>query len=330
MATGKDARTPTIHDVAARAGVSATTVSRTFGRPGRVSFETAQRVRQAARELGYRYPRASRAGDEDRARTGVIAVIVSDLSPAFHELVRGAEDAAAKADHVVIVVDSREDDLEERRVIRRLLPFVDAVFLSSTRLPDEAIRTIAKQKPTMVANRIVRGVPCILPNVPRLADQIVTHLERTGRRTVTYAAGPEASWSDGARWRLLHDSAAGRLTVRRSGPYAPTSTGGADAADHWLTHRTDAVVLFNDLMALGFVSRVRAAGVGVPQDVAVVGFDDVEGALGLPPTLTTGAASLRALGAIGTQNLIAIAGGATPRTGEPIVVPAELLLRATA
>ena len=142
--TGKP---PTIYDVARAAGVAPSTVSRAFARPGRVNAETAERVRRVAAELGYRANPIARA--LSTARTRMVAVLVSDLAnPIYAELVRGAQTAAAAAGFVVLVEDTRESPTMEREAAERVLPAVEGILLASSRMPDAAIRMVAKRSPS--------------------------------------------------------------------------------------------------------------------------------------------------------------------------------------
>ncbi|MFF0944029.1 LacI family DNA-binding transcriptional regulator [Kocuria sp. CPCC 205300] len=320
---------PTIYDVARTAGVAPSTVSRTFARPGRVSFETAQRVRTAAEKIGYRAKSATLPGSEGDRRTNMIALVVSDISnPAYFELIRGAEEAAAEAGYIVLLAHTHESDRKERQALERTMPLVDGILLTSSRMSDSAIRMMAKQKPTIIVNRAVNGVASVVPDNQRGMRRAAEHLAMAGRRSIVYAAGPEASWTDGTRWRALREAALElELRVHRLGPYEPTSDGGRQAAVKWLEHRVPAVILYNDLMAMGFLRELRGHGVRVPEDVAVVGFDNVQGLDLINPSLTSVAAPLMALGATAVNNLLAMTRGASPTSNRPMVLPTRLVMR---
>lgn len=320
---------PTIYDVARAAGVAPSTVSRTFARPGRVSFETAQRIRAAAEELGYRAKSVTLPGSEQDRRTNMIALVVSDISnPAYFELIRGAEEAAAEAGYIVLLAHTHESDRKERQALERTMPLVDGILLTSSRMSDSAIRMMAKQKPTIIVNRAVNGVASVVPDNQRGMRRAAEHLAMVGRRSIVYAAGPEASWTDGMRWRALREAALElELRVHRLGPYEPTSDGGRQAAVKWLEHRVPAVILYNDLMAMGFLRELRGHGVRVPEDVAVVGFDNVQGLDLISPSLTSVAAPLVALGATAVNNLLAMTRGASPTSNRPMVLPTRLVMR---
>jgi LacI family transcriptional regulator len=158
--------------------------------------------------------------------------------------------------------------------------------------------------------------------------RVAEHLGQLGHTTLSYLAGPEASWADGMRWRSLREACLELdLQARRLGPYPPTVAGGLAAVDHLLRHPVRAVVAYNDLMAIGVLHGLRRLGVSVPQQVSVVGFDNIFGSDFCTPALTTVEAPLRALGAAGVHRLLDQLGAASPRPGQPEVLPVRLVVR---
>lgn len=317
---------PTIYDVAAAAGVAPSTVSRALARPGQVSARTAERVRSAAEALGYRT--GAVGAPPGSATTGIVLLVTADAgNPFVFELVHGAEDAAYEAGLAIAVSDSHESGPRERELVERALPGVDAVVLASSRLPDSAIRVIAKQKPTVVLNRAVRDVASVATDYAPAARATLAHLRGFGHEAADYLAGPAASWADGARWRaLLEASRAAGVTVRRTGPAAPTVEGGLGFAGNLPGRLPTAVVTFNDQMAVGVLRGLTAAGLRVPADVSVAGFDDTVLAGLVLPNLTTVATPLRTIGHTAVTTVLSLLGGATapPR---PTAMPARLVVR---
>lgn len=317
-------RPPTIYDVARAAGVAPSTVSRAFARPGRVNSETAERIRETATRIGYRTNPVARA--LSTAHTRMIAVLVSDLAnPIYAELLRGAQVAASAAGYGVLVEDTREDAAAEREAAERVLPLVEGVLLTSSRMSDAAIRALAKQRPVVVLNRGLGDVPCVVADEQHGARRSVEHLRDLGHRDLGYVSGPDASWTNGVRWRAFsdacHDSG---LSGRRLGPFEPTFAGGYEAARALVATRTTGVVVFNALMAVGLIRGLQRTGIHVPEDVSVVGFDDVLIAQIVHPALTVVSTPLQAMGATGLRNLIALVNGARSRSAGPVVVPARL------
>jgi DNA-binding LacI/PurR family transcriptional regulator len=321
-----DSPRPTIYDVARIAGVAPSTVSRALARPGRVSAATAERVRAAAAQLGYR--RANVAPALNHLKTRLLAMVVADIgNPVFVDVFRGAEKTAESAGYTLLLYDTQESQARERSAVDTFLPAVEGLVLASPRLSDSGIRAIAKQRPIMVLNRIVTGVPSVLADGAGGVWRAAEHLRDLGHREITYIAGPPASWADGTRWRALEDAGAELdLRVRRVGPNPPTVEGGVRATKRWAQNPTSAVIASSDIMAIGFVRGLRSQGVDVPQDVSVIGFDNSRmGALTEPP-LTSVASPLTLQGKIAVRNLLAIIGGAKS-TKQPVLLPVKLVVR---
>ncbi|PWJ54446.1 transcriptional regulator, LacI family [Quadrisphaera granulorum] len=325
----------TIYDVAAAAGVAASTVSRALSKPGRVSFKTAEHVRQVAAELGYRsarieVPMAQRG-------TGVVAMVVADIAnPVFVGMVRGAERAAAQHDLTLAIIETQESVAAEQRAIERLEATVDGFLLASSRLTDQAIRAVAKRRSVVVLNRTVGSVTSVVSDNVRAIKKAVEHLVELGHTSIAYLAGPEASYADGMRWRGLKEAGVELdLRVVRVGPHLPTLRGGGAAAAAWQQRPTTAVIAYNDLMAIGFIKAVTAAGRRVPADVSVVGFDNIVDAEIVRPPLTTIAAPLVDIGSAAVAHLASTRRGAARSSapdgtgGEPLLLPAWLVVRAS-
>jgi LacI family transcriptional regulator len=321
---GRDA---TIYDVARAAGVAPSTVSRAFSRPGRVNATTAERIRAVADDLGYRTNPLARALSTSRSH--MIALVVSDVAnPFYSEIIRGAQTTAAQAGYTIVLTDAQESDRVERTSLERTLPVVDGVVLGGSRMSDSAIRMIAKQKPVVVLNRAVVDVPCVVPDNAGGMRRAVEHLSRLGHDSLTYVAGPEASWADGMRWRSLQDTAADlQLKVRRIGPWSPDVAGGVRAAEELASPLPTAVIAYNDQLAIGVIRGFGSRGITVPRHVSVVGFDNIGAAELITPGLTTVAAPLHLEGATATKHLLAMIEGAQSRTGSPMVLPVRLVER---
>ena len=319
-------RAPTIYDVAAAAGVAPSTVSRALARPGRVSAETAEKVRQAAARLGYR--RATLTPALSTVPTRLLAMVVADIgNPLFVDVIRGAEAAAEEAGYTLLLFDTQESDQRERAAAEKFLAAVDGLVLTSPRLSDAGIRAIAKQRPVVVLNRVVRGLPAVLTDGARGVRRAAEHLGQLGHEEIAYIAGPEASWADGVRWRGLEEAGVElELRVRRIGPNLPTVEGGARAARRWAQQPTSAVIAFNDIMAVGFIRGLRALGFSVPGDVSVVGFDNSRTGALTVPALTSVASPLSLQGGTAVRNLLAIIGGARS-SEQPVVLPVKLVAR---
>lgn len=320
---------PTIYDVAEAAGVSPSTVSRAFSRPGRVSSETARHVRAVAEQLGYRAQEVYRPATP--SRTGMIGLAISDITnPFYFPIIRGAEHAAGEAGFTLLLTDAQESERREREMLSRALPVIDGLVIASSRISDTDLRSLAKTVPVVVLNRPVAGLPSVIPDTPRAVRRAAEHLAELGHRRICYVAGPEASWADGARWRNLREAAHELgLTESRLGPFSPTVDGGRQAAAGVASRGVAAVIAYNDLVAIGLVQGLSDLGLRVPQDVSVVGFDNIFASDLITPALTTVAAPLVTIGETAVRNVIALAAGARSRASEPTVVPIRLVVRSS-
>jgi LacI family repressor for deo operon, udp, cdd, tsx, nupC, and nupG len=292
-----------------------------------VNAHTAERIRAIAHELGYR--RTPFAPGVALTPSHILGIVVPDITnPFYFEIIRGAESAAAEAGYTLLLADTQESQRMERLALARAIPTVAGIMLTSTRMSDAGIRTHAKQRPLVVLNRAVTGVPCVVTDNAHGARQTVEHLVGLGHRVITYVAGPEASWADGSRWLGVRDAASEvGARARRIGPFAPTVDAGLYAAQLVTDHRTSAVVCYNDLLAVGVLRGLRLGGVAVPAEVSVVSFDNTMIADLVEPGLTTVAAPLHALGSTGVHHLVAHLRGVSPTLAEPVVLPTRLVVR---
>lgn len=316
---------PSIYDVAKAAGVATSTVSRAMSQPGRVSFETAEHIRRIAEEIGYHSTRIER---EPPRRTSLLAVVVADITnPVYFGMIRGVELTAAHAGYTALIVETQESEATEREALARVQPIVDGIVLTSSRMGDGTIREIAKQGPLVVLNRTVGQVPSVTSDNIRAIKRATEHLAENGVDAITYLAGPDTSWSNQMRWRGLREAGLDlNLRVRRIGPHEPTMRGGAAAAHEWLQHPGRGVIAYNDLVAIGFIRAVIAAGVAVPADVQVVGFDNIIDAELVQPGLTTIASPLVSLGSAAVNQLLK-SRRQRPEQLEPMLLTARLVVR---
>ena len=323
--SSKGNRRITIYDVARQAGVSPSTVSRTFSRPDRVSISTARMVQKVADSLGYHSDMVdSRSDSQGR---GLVAVIVPDLGNQFFTgVIRNIQDECERFHFETLILDTRESITRERRIIDAVAPVVSGIILVSPRMPDAMIRKCAQLRPLVSVNRNVRGVSSISIDSSKGACQAVDYLHSLGFRSLTYLDGPAASWSSGIRWRhIFNEGEAKGMNVKRSLPCAPTFYGGYSFAEKYLENPTGAVIAHNDLMAIGLIVALRRLGCECPRDVSVIGFDnDIMSMVSSPP-LTTIHMSLSALGRGAADLLIQRLSGAALSAAP--TVPARLIIR---
>jgi LacI family transcriptional regulator len=296
----------TIKDVARAAGVSPSTVCRALSTPNLVRDETCERVRRSAAELGYSPNRAARG--LITGRTANLGLIVPDLgNPFFPGVVKGIQARAREADYAVFLADTDEDPAAETQLVRTLAKQVDGLVLCSPRMGEQELRGFAAQTPLVMLNRRVGRLPAItFANVDGMR-QAVTHLTALGHRRIAYVAGPRTSWSNRERVRGLRAAtAAAGATLVEIGPVLPQFDGGVAAADPVLAAGVTAVIAYNDVIALGLLSRFNARGIAVPAAISVIGFDDIPMAAMVHPSLTTVALPMESCGRAGVDLLLGL------------------------
>jgi LacI family transcriptional regulator len=321
-------RRPTIYDVARAAGVAASTVSRAYSRPGRVNADTAHRVFEAAKRVGYRADRLDGLQPGPRTARSAIDLVVADVTnPFYGDIIKGAYAAAQDAGYQLILSHTNESPDVEREAIERELGQVDGVVIASSRMTDSALRMMAKQTPMVLLNRIIPEVSCVVNDSARGMRRAAEHLGGLGHERIHYVSGPETSWSDGMRWRALREAGTElELDVRRIGPNEPTMLAGLSAARRVAQADATAVLAYNDALAIGVMKGLRKLGIGVPEEVSVIGFDNIIVDELVEPTLTTVAAPLYRMGLTGVRNCIALAQGART-SGTALVLPVRLVVR---
>jgi Transcriptional regulators len=317
-----------IRDVARRANVSLATVSRAFAAPGLVRAETLQRVLAVAEELHYRPSRAARS--LTTGKTGNIGVVVPDLgNPFFSAILKGGQARAREADLAVFLADSEENPRLEIELVRAMARQVDGVIICSSRLSEAQLQQLRNDTTLVLLNRRVRGVSSVLLDSAGGMRQAIEHLVALGHHRIGFLGGPAGSWSNRERRRGLRTEARGRsLEITEFGPFAPHFEAGQHAADLAVAAEVTAVVAFNDLLALGVLSRLADRGIGVPDEISVVGFDNIPMAAMATPHLTTVALPLEQSGRVAIELLLeqlAHPGSGTHEQG----LPAQLIVRAS-
>jgi LacI family transcriptional regulator len=322
----------TVHDVARAAGVSISTVSRALASPERVAAETRDRVTRIATELGYRPNHA--ASGLRMGRTHAVGLLVPDLENPYFATVTKAVQARARAEgYEVFVADSDEDADVEAELIGALAARTDGVLVASPRSDEAQLRAALVGVTAVLVSRELPApsgpgepeVPYVCVDDADGVAQALGHLSALGHRTVGVAAGPSSSWSGIRRVAGLITAAEQRdVDLVELGTFQPYFAGGVQAADHALASGVTAVVAFNDLMALGILDRLRHRGVGVPGEMSVVGFDDVQLATLVSPALTTVHAPLARLGRRAVDLLLVRLRGGTATSAQ---LPVELTIR---
>jgi DNA-binding LacI/PurR family transcriptional regulator len=294
----------TIKDVARAAGVSPSTVCRALSTPDLVKAETRERVVRAAGELRYEPNRAARG--LITGRTGNIGLIVPDLAnPFFPSVVKGIQARAREADYAVFLADSDEDPAVEASLVRVLSKQVDGLILCSPRMTEVDLRSVAVEAPMIMLNRRVTRIPAVTFDNLGGMRQAVAHLTALGHRRIAWVGGPRGSWSGRDRIRALRTvTAAARVELVEVGNVLPRFAGGVAAADLVLAAGVTAVIAYNDVVALGLLSRFNAREVGVPDRLSVIGIDGIAISEMVHPPLTTIALDTELSGRAGVDLLL--------------------------
>lgn len=284
-----------MQDVAREAGVSVMTVSRVLNQQPGVSDERRRQVRAVIRKLGYRRNSLARGLKAERSHT--LGLVVPDITnPYFPEIVRGAEDVALEAGYGVFLSNAVEDQRREAASLRMLDERrVDGVIVVSPRLPEKRLYALLRaHRAAVVVNR---AAPPEIAGAVRLdhasgVRDAIDHLLSLGRRRIGVLAGPDSSVAARERREGILATLTARgvpLPPERVVRTAPHIEQGAEATRRLLeaADGLDALLCYNDLVAAGALLACADAGLRVPQDMAVVGFDDIPFARMFTPPLTT-------------------------------------------
>jgi LacI family transcriptional regulator len=326
-------RPPTIYEVARRAGVSIATVSRVQRGRQPVADETRTRVETAIRELAYRPSAVARSLARGR-RHEAIGIVFPDLSgPYYSAVILGYEQASAVDGRSVLILGThRRSNLDEQ--VRALADRIDGIVLLGQTVGDG-----------LVGELIGRGLPCVVLARPapagadsirtenlETARRLVAHVIGHGHRRIAFLGDPSASPDAAERWegfRQAHRDAGLAIpeAAVRSGFREPD---GRNAARRLLlgAARPTAIAAANDELALGAMDAARAAGLHVPGDLAITGWDDIPVVRHLSPPLTTVRQPMEELGRRAAEFLHERLTGSriVPRHE---VLPTELVVRSS-
>lgn len=304
-------------------------MSRSFTVPDAVATATRARVLNAAAELHYEPNRAARG--LITGRTGNVGVIVPDLgNPYFHAVLKGAQARARQADFAVFVADGQESATEEEALISAMRKQVDGIVLCSSRLPTAKLAALESSPTVVLLNRRVPGRAAVVLDSADGMRQAVRHLAALGHRMCVFVSGPRRSWSNQQRQRGLRAAArTSDVKYEILGPVAPQFQSGVETAEQVLETGATAVLAYNDLVAVGVLSRLTELGVAIPEQLSVVGFDDIPlAAMVIPPLTTVSLPTIRA-GEVAVEVLLERlqGGGAVQPTARKL--PATLIVRGT-
>lgn len=327
----------TLEDIARLAGVSRSTVSRVINEQESVRDNVRQRVWQVINETGFRPNQAART--LVTRRTYVIGLVIPRSTsiffadPYFPRLTMGIAEACNQANYSLSLYLFHTEEDEKRlfpRITRKGL--VDGIIIQATQAADVLFTQIAKSDVPYV----VAGRPLNAPNVSYVdvdnvagAHNAVRHLIRLGRRKIAHIAGPRDTTVgldriQGYCTALSESGLAMHENLLVEGDF--TEEGGYYCARRLLAHQPDAIFVAADMMAIGAMRAVREAGSRVPEDVAIVSFDDLPPATLANPPLTTVRQPIRRLGVKLVATLLdIIENGPTPP--RRVILDTELVIR---
>jgi LacI family transcriptional regulator len=322
---------PTIPDVARRAGVSTATAARALGGYGAVSDSAREAVLAAAEELGYRRNELARA--MITGRTNTIGLVIADIeNPFFARAVRGVSDAARAAGFEVVLTNTDEDPDVERSSVRVLLSKrVDGIIVAPTSsVADHLVAAQQAGCPVVLLDRRIEGfaVDTVLVDSVAAARDVVERLVAAGHRRIAMVTGglgsaqrtpsrPGVSTGqdrvDGFLAGLADAGIADPKAYLRTGAHNPDLACEFMAELIALPERPTAVFASNSRVALGVVKAIRQAGLAVPQEMSMVGFDDADWTSVVTPPISVVAQPTYDLGRRAAEILLArISGDETP------------------
>ena len=329
---GEPSRPVTVEDVSKLSGVSTATVSRVINKSAKVSPKTRTRVLKTIEKLGYMRNHSARA--LARQRTDTIGVVFPGIDSGFYtEVLKGINEFAVSKDYHVMVAFSQGTRDEHDRVAEYLQAGrVDALILMNLGMSDQFIREASKRElPIVLIDRPVKGarVASVMIDNRSGADAAISHLLNLGHERIAILTGPEGTIDAEQRFegcRVAAKRLEYELDKSLIWPGNFFWESGYELMNNWLdAGKTlpDAMFALNDPMALGVMESLHEHGLSVPEDMALVGFDDVQAARYLG--LTTVHSPMYEIGRVASEAAINLVSDG--RTQAEQVLPTELIVR---
>lgn len=322
---------PSIKDVAKLAGVSTATVSRALNRADSVSTDTSDTVFKAAKKVGYRINHSARS--LRLQRTGAIAVLIPNVSnPFFSNILAGIESVMTDSNINVLVLDTQgQADIADYLTSQR----ADGIICLDGQLrPDSSTGESSMMNLPVVFACEWPSAECsssVRSDNTKGAVSAIEHLVSLGHSKIGHVAGPiENVLTVERRKATVQALKKAGLVVERDWFFEGDFTleSGAEAAKQWfaLKDRPTALFCASDLMAIGFIAELKENGISVPEDISVIGFDDIDIARFYIPKLTTIRQHTRKLGETAAEALLVkLHGSATKSVSKLLDV--ELVVR---
>ncbi len=330
----------TLKDVADEVGVNVSTASRALSsdRSSLVNPATRAKVVAAAERLGYRGN--IQASALRRGKTGVIGIIVADLSnPFIGPVMRGVANGLSGRGLLPIMTESRDSSDELKQICNQLLAQrVDGIIITAGRYRDRTrLKRLANETPTVLAVRQLpsSGIPTISHDDVTGGSLAAEHLMELGHRRVAQLMGPTDIWSFEGRangFRSAVQAAGGACVDVEAAIHLPTVEAGVLLMDVLLdrseSDRPTAVFAHNDSMAIGALVALRRRGLDCPADVSIVGYNDVPLTGHVMPPLTTIRLPAYDLGRLAAELVVTLIDG-TEKSAKTVTLAPELVVRAS-
>jgi DNA-binding LacI/PurR family transcriptional regulator len=323
---------PTIRDVAAHAGVSIATVSKFINSTQRFTAPVERKIRAAIDELEYQSNPLARS--MITGKTGSVGVAILDIcNPHFTNIVKGANRVALEHGYNLLFVDTEESQARENELLEALSRRVDGMVVS-TRMPEDQLgRVLDYGKPVVFSGRPApAGVPSIGIDAYAAAFMIGELLVKQGHRNIAYLGFAPAR-PDKERMRGLSECLdAYGLPFTRYEVEGPTMPEGERVCSTVVLgkQKPDAVVCYNDMVAVGFMGAAKSLGISIPGDMSVVGIDNIPYGRFTSPPLTTVDTQSERLGEEGMRLLLRqIAGEHDPKAGHITLEPRLVMREST-
>jgi LacI family transcriptional regulator len=325
---------PTIEDVAKRAGVAPITVSRVVNNSGYFSEQTRLRVERAIAELGY-VPNTLARGLRSK-RTNTLALVLTDITNPFFTIVaRGVEDTASHAGYTVIYCNTDESQEEENKYIQLLLQKqVDGFILVPARIHSKSVERIHAQGSSVVV--IDRRIPEKTTDVVRCdsekyAYSLTKILINQGHRRIAALSGPrDVSISQDRLNGYKRAMQASNLNIDDLIFYGDLTHDSGYSMTQLalgLSQTPTAIFACNNFISIGALKALQAMHIKVPEDISIVGFDDLPLSLVIDPFLTVVAQPAYKMGQQATQILLSRITGKAAHDFQEIILPAKIIER---
>lgn len=315
--------TATIHDVAAAAGVSVSTVSRVLNNKSDVAAETSERIRRIIRELGYGSGLAAKSLRSRKTKTNVIGLLVSDMGQSYTlQIIRGVSRTIYELGFDLLVYSSGNKpgrsraDWEQQQVALLNGSIIDGMIVVTP-----SARTLRTREPLVAVDPQSEGIdfPAVIATNRVGAMAAMQHLLELGHRRIGYIGGRSELQSAQRRLQGYHDSLRQvNMVVEpalvQDGDFSFQS--GYRCAQVLFANpvRPTAIFAANDEMAFGVMAAADDAGIRIPDELSLVGFDNVPESAATQPPLTTVDQSLTIMGQLAAELLINLISGEAPET----------------